>query len=168
MAEHIRLQALKKLCVLLEAETGMQVFRGRQVVGNDVKMPFLVINETIRSGDTIQTAHRTLRNDRTDFLLSGYIDMRDVKHPIDIAYGYVAKIEQAFSKIYAVKGSFAKPAYPEWYNLGGLVTNFNYLAPVCHNPPDEAQSKVYFYFYFNFHVAYDSADPSAKVDVNCD
>ena len=160
MAEHIRLQALKKLCELLETETGLQVFRGRQVVGTDIKMPFLVINETIRSGDTTQAAHRTLRNDRTDFLLSGYIDMKDVKHPIDVAYQYVMAIEKAFNKIQAIKQSNGNPVYKEWYNLGGLITNFNYLAPVCHNPPDEAQSKVYFYFYFSFNVAYDSSDPS--------
>lgn len=82
MAEHIRLQALKKLCELLETETGLQVFRGRQVVGTDIKMPFLVINETIRSGDTTQAAHKTLRNDRTDFLLSGYIDMKTLNIPL--------------------------------------------------------------------------------------
>ena len=161
MKEHIRLRALKRLCELLEQETGLKVYRGRQVVGRDIPMPFLVINETIRSGDTRQVADegRTTRNDSIDFLLSGYTDATSVTHPIDVSYEWIAKIEKAFNKIHNIKRKNGNPEYPEWYNLSGLITDFNYEAPVAHNPPDEVQSKAYFYFYFSFKVAYDNADP---------
>lgn len=161
MKEHIRLRALKRLCELLERETRLKVYRGRQVVGRDIPMPFLVINETIRSGDTRQVADegRTTRNDRIDFLLSGYTDSESVGNPIDVSYEWIAKIEMAFNKIHSIKRKNGNPEYHEWYNLGGLVTDFNYEAPVAHNPPDEVQSKSYFYFYFSFKVAYDNADP---------
>jgi len=36
--EHVRLQALKKLCELLEKETGYKVYRGRQVIGHLPRM----------------------------------------------------------------------------------------------------------------------------------
>lgn len=159
MKEHIRLRALKKVCELLERETGMRVYRGRQVVGADIPMPFLVINETIRSGDTVQTNDRANRNDRVDFLLSGYIDCESVTHPIDICYEYIAKIEQAFYKIYALN-SRGNPQDPEFFMLGNLVSDFKYDAPVAHNPPNEVQSKSYFYLYFSFWVAYNCANPS--------
>lgn len=159
MKEHIRLRALKKLCDLLEQEVGIKVYRGRQVVGKDIPMPFLVINETIRAGDTRQTSSGMARNDRVDFLLSGYIDGESITHPIDACYDWIAKIEQAFSKILAQKESSGSPRYPEWYLLGHLISSFKYDAPVAHNPPDEVQSKSYFYFYFSFEVAYQSADP---------
>lgn len=158
MKEHIRLRALKKVCELLERETGMRVYRGRQVVGADIPMPFLVINETIRSGDTVQTNDRTHRNDRVDFLLSGYIDIDSVTHPIDICYEYIAKIEQALNKIHATT-KMGNPQDHEFYMLGGLVSDFKYEAPVAHNPPNEVQSKSYFYLYFSFWVAYNSANP---------
>lgn len=161
MKEHIRLRALKRLCELLERETGLKVYRGRQVVGRDIPMPFLVINETIRSGDTTSVADegRTTRHDRVDFLLSGYADMESVLHPIDVSYGWIAKIEKAFSKIHKINRKNGNAAYPEWYNLAGLITDFKYESPVAHNPPDEVQSKSYFYFYFSFKVAYDNEDP---------
>lgn len=159
--EYVRLAALKRLCVLLERETGLKVYRGRQVVGTDIPTPFLIINEAIRSGETKQVADegRTTRNDRVDFLLSGYVDCESVLNPIDTSYEWIAKIEKAFNKIHARKKSNGNAAYPEWFNLGGLITSFNYEAPVAHNPPDEVQSKSYFYFYFSFNVAYDNSDP---------
>lgn len=71
MKEHIRLSVLKHICELLESELGIKVYRGRQVVGKDIPTPFLVINETIRSGDTTQTFGKMARNDRVDCLLVG-------------------------------------------------------------------------------------------------
>lgn len=159
MKEHIRLRALKKVCELLERETGLKVYRGRQVIGTNAPVPCLIINETIRSGDTTQDNTRLERNDRVDFLLSGYIDNENVSHPIDISYDLIAKIEIAFSKIHAVKPQNGNPQFPEWYQLGGLAHDFKYDAPVAHNPPDEVQSKSYFYFYFSYWVTYKASDP---------
>ncbi len=158
MATHIRLQALKKLCELLETEVGCKVYRGRQVVGVDITRPFLNITEAIRSGDTIQTGSRTTRNDRVDFLLAGYIDTSGVANPIDNAYEIIGKIEQAFNKIQA-NDRIGNPEYPEWYLLGKTVTRFNYEAPIAHNPPDEVQSTAYFYVQFSIYTAYDTANP---------
>lgn len=160
--EHIRLRALKKLCALLEAELGIKVYRGRQVVGKDIPMPYLVINETIRSGDTTQTFGQMARNDRVDFLMTGYLDNESVTHPIDIAYDYIAKIEEAFAKIFELNSN-GNARYPEHYLLGMTVSKFEYQSPVAHNPPDEVQSKVYFYFYFSFWVAYHCKDPYREV-----
>lgn len=167
MKDHIRLTALKKLCALLEQETGVRVYRGRQVIGADVTLPCIVINETIRAGTSNTGADegKTVRNDRVDLLLSGYVDVENVEHPIDVSYEQIVKIERAFNKIHAIDGGrFGGAKYKEWYNLGGLVSNFKYDAPVCHNPPDEVQSKSYFYIYFSFSVAYDNANPHAELD----
>ena len=96
MKEHIRLSVLKHICELLESELGIKVYRGRQVVGKDIPVPFLVINETIRSGDTTQTFGKMARNDRVDCLLVGYVDADSVSHPIAVSYDFIGKIEQAF------------------------------------------------------------------------
>lgn len=160
MADHVRLQALKKLCELLENETGLKVYRGRQVVGADIPLPFLNISESIRNGQTHTTSDNIARNDRVDFLLSGYADTKSVTHPIDAAYEQLVKIETAFSKIFAKNLRTGNPLYKEWYNLGGLVSNFEYHPPVCHNPADDVHNKAYFYVFFSFNTAYDSSNPT--------
>ena len=162
MKEHIRLSVLKHICELLESELGIKVYRGRQVVGKDIPTPFLVINETIRSGDTAQTFGKMARNDRVDCLLVGYVDADSVSHPIDVSYDFIGKIEQAFSKIFELNGS-GNSVYPEHYLLGKKVSDFEYQSPVAHNPHDDVQSKSYFYFYFSFWVAYKSNDPFREV-----
>ena len=77
------LTALKKLCALLEQETGVRVYRGRQVIGADVTLPCIIINETIRAGNSNTGADegKTIRNDRVDFLLSGYVDVKMLNTP---------------------------------------------------------------------------------------
>ena len=50
MADYKRLAALKTLGRLIEQEVGIKVYRGRQVVGTDIPLPFVVINEAITNG----------------------------------------------------------------------------------------------------------------------
>lgn len=161
MADYKRLAALKTLCSLIEQEVGIKAYRGRQVVGTDIPLPFVVINEAIRAGDsrTVEEEARNNRFDRVDFLLSGYVKPNSVENPMDTAYEWIAKIEQAFTKIHEVNPTNGEPKYPKWYNLGNLVTKFVYNAPVAHNPPNEVQSNSYFYIYFSFHVGYDARNP---------
>lgn len=161
--EHIRLQALKKLCELLERETGYKVYRGRQVIGTSAKDEgtFLVINEAIRSGryDPPPSGASMLRKDTVDFLLSGYMKTEDTFNPIDSAYEAVAKIEQAFGRVFGRNPQNGDRLDGEYYLLGGLITNFKYLSPICHNPPDAVKSDSYFYIQFSFDVAYTAFDP---------
>lgn len=157
--DHVRLAAMKKLCDLIESETGMKCFRGRQVLGTDIKAPFVNLVEAIRSGDTVQTNNQNYRNDRVDFLLSGYVDTKNVENPIDEAYYYMGRVEEALHKVTALSERSGSAKYPEWYNLGNTVSSFNYLAPVCHSPSDEVHGKSYFYIYLNFHVAYTPDNP---------
>lgn len=164
MTDHVRLQALKRLCELITNETGYKVYRGRQVVGKDIPTPFLVITETIRSGDTQTTAEGVHRVDRVDFLLSGYIENGSVSHPIDVAYEAVAKIEAALNLVNALESRTGKPVKPEYYKLGGAVSKFQYMSPVCHNPPDDIHAQSYFYIYFSFHIAYNGLNPCAKIN----
>lgn len=166
MTDHVRLQALKKLCELIEQDTGMRAFRGRQVLGTSIKTPFVNITEAIRTGSTETAGGGLMRNDRVDFLLSGYADVASVDNPIDIAYRHVARLEKAFSKIIQLD-QWGNPLYKEWYNLGGLISRFHYQAPVCHNPPDEPTGKAFFYIFFSLNVAYDSREPTESVVRKC-
>lgn len=160
---HVRLAALRRICELIEEESGLRVFRGRQVIGKDIPKPLLNISEDIRPGSERPSSDKVVRQDTCEYLLSGYIDNNNIEYPMDEGYECIAAIEKAFARIMGIDRKNGDPIDKENYRLGGLISAFSYFPPICHNPPDDVQSHSYFYIKFSFTVLYEASAPEVSM-----
>lgn len=152
MAEHLRLQILKKLTAHLAGIDGVYpyqhnlanaVFRGRNVYGDGNPVPMLSILEGKATDyGVFADENRSVRKDSWLLLIQGWTQ-DDIVNPTDPVYALLADVELRLSDIVAKENGV--PKFSGVYLLGGLISDLTIAAPVVRPPEDGLSSKAFFY-----------------------
>lgn len=159
MADPYRLRVLKALTCHLEGispELGYDyelkgaVYRGRTVVGEDMKVPALSILESPRPDFGAYVGEDQARSEGWALLLQGWVE-DDKKNPTDPAYRLASAVENRLALIVLERDDGSgRPLDTLAYMLGRqedghtLISKFQFGPPVV-RPPDQSSSKAFFY-----------------------
>lgn len=139
------------------------VYRGKRIFGADTPLPAVSIIESPRPDVGIYTGTGDeQRAENWVLLVQGWVeDTSDLVNPTDAAYYLAAAVEERLTMIMAkeAKGSRPKPAYPDVYRLGGIITDLQLSPPVVSQPQDEISSKAFFYLPVRIGLAADVGQP---------
>lgn len=173
MADHIKLQALKKLTAILEGITPNngyghdlkgKVYRGRGLIGAQESLPCLNILESPTGLDGFfADSDKTIRKNTWILLLQGWV-ADDPVNPTDPAYALLADVQRRLSDIVATVAPGGAPKFPGSYNLGGLVSDVEIGTDVVRPPEEGVSSKAFFYMPIRLTVSVNLIDPTTKVD----
>lgn len=173
MADHIKLQILKKLTAVLEGITtanGYQhdlagsVFRGRSLIGAQEGLPCLNILESPAPLDGFfADSDKTVRKDTWILLVQGWV-ADDVRNPTDPAYALLTDVQRRLSDIVATVAPGGAPKFPGSYHLGGLVSDVEIGTDVVRPPEEGVSAKAFFYMPIRLTVSVNLIDPTTKVE----
>lgn len=161
-----QLTILKRLTVQIEAvsvvngfdfELTGKVFRGKRVFGEEIKAPFVSLLESPKPGASLEAGDDKLQRTTTwDLLVQGWAtDDKDA--PSDAAYGLKASIEQRLARVAQLTGQ-GRPAFPDEYLFGGLISTIRIGPGVCYPPPN-AEHRAFFYLPVSLDYREDVANP---------
>lgn len=164
-----RLLVVQRLCSLLEelevngAYVDMvgKVFRGRNIIGEEVQAPALAILEAPRPDfATFAGEEHFMRKDSMLLMIQGRAD-DDKLNPSDNAYWLAAAVEQRLSRVIAQKksGMNGGGEFPEHYMLGNLITKMEMAPPVVRPPEDKVSRWAFFFLVLRVGVAVDIRSP---------
>lgn len=172
MADHLKLQILKKLTQHLEGITlnnhyshdlNGHVFRGRSLIGADESIPCLNLIESPSALDGFfADMLKTVRKDTWIILLQGWAEA-DPIHPADKVYALLADVQRRLSDIVALQDD-QRPRFPGIYNLGGLTSDFEIGADVVRPAEEGLSTRPFFYLPIRVTVSLNLTDPTYKVD----
>ena len=151
----LRLQVLRNLTACLEQTSGSdhlgqpfdlrgQVFRGRTEFGEETSLPAVSILEGPQPDIGIYAGFKEARNTDWLLLMQGWAK-DDKANPNDPAYWLQAAVEEQLSKIMARKPGRPSPLHPEFYLLGGLITEIEIGPPVVRPLQEKASARAFFY-----------------------
>jgi len=168
MADHKRLQILKKLTTHLqgitvangyENDVGERVYRGRNNFGAETEIPALSILESkpVDYG-TYADEQQTVRKDSWTLLIQGWV-VDDQENPTDPAYSLLADVESRLSQMMAVNAN-GKPKFPSVYRVGGLINGMTLAQPIVRPPDDGLSATAYFYLPVQIDLVSDLENPT--------
>lgn len=173
MADHIKLQALKKLTEILEGVTpanGYQhdlkgrVFRGRGLIGAQESLPCVNILESPTPLDGFYADEDDLvRKDTWVLLVQGWVE-DDPIHPTDPVYALLTDVQKRLSDIVATVAPSGRPKFPGSHLLGGLISKMEIGADVVRPPEEGVSTKAFFYMPIRLTVSVNMIDPTTKVE----
>lgn len=153
-----RLLVLRRLQAVIETAThdnpddttdltGGKVFRGRIILGEEIKpLPAVSIVEAPQTDANASFAgdFSQARHDMWNLFVQGMVD-DDTMNPTDNAYELAATVEQRLSRITSVDNVSGYALYPTEYHLGGLISDLQIMAPIV-RPPEKSVSSTAFFF----------------------
>lgn len=136
-----------------------KVKRGRTVFGVDQPVPFIAILEKHVPNPTVGVGYeRVKRKEDWDLLLQGFVE-DDTANPFDPAYDLKGVVEHRLSQIVALTPGDGKPAFPDVYMLGGLITDLTIGQGIVSPPKDGVSAKAFFYMPVRLCVVTDVSNP---------
>lgn len=163
MSDPFRLRVLKALSTALEEinpDNGYKhdlrgnVFRGRDIFGEDDPLPMVSILEAIDEKKMLPTPEAgSAQAGPWELLIQGFID-DDFEHPTDPAHGLMAEVK---------KRLIQERVRDRQYNIlgmGGKVTELRLSHGVV-RPPDEVSAKAYFWLRLTLVMVENLLDPYA-------
>lgn len=144
--EHYRLTILKRLTHLIEGasidegydhDLRGRVVRGRTLLGDNDKVPFISIIESPRPDFGIFTDQKDARIEQWDLLIQGWAETVG-DHPADCLYPLMADVESRLFRAIAEESSSGLPMFPADYMLGGLIAGMT-VQPGVIRPPSQEQ-----------------------------
>lgn len=149
-----KLQILIRLTELLEGitvqngykTTVLGVYRGRNEFGTETAQPFIALLEAPRA-DIAQFGNEdhTISKDEWTILVQGFAEY-NAEHPTDPAYVFLTDVENRLSMINSTRqDGRVGGEYPEWFRLGGLITDMVLEQPVV-RPADKSISSTAFFY----------------------
>lgn len=141
-----------------------KVTRGRNIIGDEVEPDpaALHIIEAPRPDFALYAGEDAfMRKDNMMLMIQGRA-VDDKLVPGDEAYYLAAAVEQRLARVTAIK-SGGRPAYPEHYMLGDLITGLE-VAPSVVRPPEDKVSKwAFFFLVLRVGIAVDIGEPYTSV-----
>jgi len=176
MDEPTRLVVMKRLQAVIEQPTpgqtddtfvltGGKVFRGRIIVGEEVKpLPVVAIVEAPQTDANASFAGDASpgRRDMWNIFVQGMVD-DEPANPTDNAYWLAAAVQQRLSRITAVDNISGNAMYPTEYLLGGLISDLQILAPVVRPPENSVSSSAFFFLPLRVGIAHTADKPYTTV-----
>lgn len=170
-----RLVIMRRLSALLEAveyvnEAGDtvsmadKVVRGRILLGDDIRPPLISILEAARPDPHSAFAgdQNDLRHDMWPILVQGIVE-DDLLNPTDSAYWMCAAVEKQLNKIIATDGRTGDPLFPDYMDLGGLISSLEILPPVVRPPEDKPSKRAFFFLPLRLGISIGSDQPYTEV-----
>ena len=170
-----RLLILQRLQTVIETPTPGQtidtfdlvgkVFRGRMLMGEEIKpLPAIAIIEAPQTdANAVFTRdYQQGRKDMWNLFVQGFI-ADDPAHPCDAAYHLCAAVESRLSRITAVDNNSGNALYPQDHHLGGLITDFEIMAPVVRTPEQNVSGSAFFFLPLRVGVAVPVVNPYTTV-----
>lgn len=136
-----------------------KVKRGRTVFGVEQLVPFIAILEKHVPNPLVAVGYeRVKRKEDWDLLLQGFVE-DDKDNPFDPAYDFKAVVEHRLSQIVQLTQGDGKPAFPNVYMLGGLITDLTIGQGIVSPPKEGVSAKAFFYMPVRLCIVTDVTNP---------
>lgn len=171
MDKPLRLQVLEAMTAWLQGITpandyefdlSQSVFRGRKQFGQEMSVPAISILESPRPDIGVYTGvGRETRKEDWLLLIQGWVD-DDAVNPTDPAYYLAAAVEHRLAQVVEKKPGNGKPAYPEIYRFGELITDMELSPSMCLPPQEQLSARAFFYLPVRVGLALNVGQPYVK------
>lgn len=138
-----------------------KVIRHKTVVGTEIPVPLLAVLEATKPIDPLfADTGKQVALESWQLLLQGFAPDQDTA-AMDSAYNLKAAVVARLGRIVAEEGSPPKPAFPEDYMLGNLLTSFTLNQGVVRPPDAQVSAHAFFYIPLLLQLKTDVRNPYA-------